>query len=128
MIVGILIIIGVGIAVYFLVIKKGSEGKEENIEENEGIEGITEVEATNIKDDDEKKEEEDKEEGRNEKENDKYEELKDFEEDEDGYKKKAKNLSLETEAEETKNTEMKEEDDKEGETRNKDENDDDIYA
>uniref|UniRef100_A0A914NEY0 Uncharacterized protein n=1 Tax=Meloidogyne incognita TaxID=6306 RepID=A0A914NEY0_MELIC len=129
-IVGILIIIGVGIAVYFLVIKKGSEGKEENIEENEGIEGITEVEATNIKDDDEKKEEEDKEEGKNEKENDKYEELKDFEEDkEDGYKKKANNLTLETEAEETKNTEMKE-DDKEGETGNKDENgdNDDIYA
>uniref|UniRef100_A0A915LJ95 Uncharacterized protein n=1 Tax=Meloidogyne javanica TaxID=6303 RepID=A0A915LJ95_MELJA len=56
-------------------------------------------------------------------------ELKDFEEDEDGYKKKAKNLSLETEAEETKDTEMKE-DEKEGETGNKDENgdNDDIYA
>uniref|UniRef100_A0A915LX82 Uncharacterized protein n=1 Tax=Meloidogyne javanica TaxID=6303 RepID=A0A915LX82_MELJA len=42
---------------------------------------------------------------------------------------KANNLTLETEAEETKNTEMKE-DEKEGETGNKDENgdNDDIYA
>ncbi|CAK5053047.1 unnamed protein product [Meloidogyne enterolobii] len=125
-IVGILIIIGVGIAVYFLVIKKDSEGKEENVEESEGMKGITEVEATNIKDDDEKKEGEEDKEVKNEKENDKYEELKDFEEDEGSYKKKAENLTVETEAE-TKNTEIKE-DDKEGETGNKEENDDDIYT
>ncbi|KAL7079918.1 hypothetical protein ACQ4LE_000526 [Meloidogyne hapla] len=108
-IVVIMIIVGIGIAVYFLVIRKGAEKKEENAEGGDEIKrGLTEVEATNIKEDDEK-------EGK-EKEGD---ELKD---DEEGGNKK-KDLSSETEGE----TEMKEEDN-ESENQEDNKEDDDIYT